>query len=416
MLSHSSSRRARGGITLVLGLIAGTAPFTFAAIQTGSHAAQVFEPFDTNAREDANAYRREERALWGRDGRLSATTHFSGTGGPNGDFDWRVRVLPGGAATVLDTTFAVITDDTQTQTPNGRQRLCQRAQLGDRPGRSARHPWTARLLHRGLGHGAHQREDPRQWSGQSRRRDVANRPGPTRRRRRSGRRARRRRTSDRSGAVVPRGAAGFGAFNAPGQGGGGGESGFSASLNVDARRGAGGGGGRFGADMLLASGCPNQTIIGLDAEDGSDGSISAGSAIAGVGQRPSGGAVGASPFVDANSANDFWGRMVLPAETNCSVNWPAHGRAVAAAAVGMRAGHRASRRRRTSSVSTSSGAVVVRRGLARDLRVGRHRVRRGPVVSTLPAAREAAARTRTASTASAAPAVEDPVGTSCCRR
>jgi len=112
-------------------------------------------------------------------------------------------------------------------------------------------------------------------------------------------------------ASSPRGGAGEGAFGAPNAGGGGGETGWSNTSNVNQRRGAGGGGGRFGADTPLVGfgtvlGPYDQRRIGLDAEKGFDNTAGDNGAVNGPG-GPHGGAIGASPFADANVANDFFG-------------------------------------------------------------------------------------------------------------
>ena len=79
--------------------------------------------------------------------------------------------------------------------------------------------------------------------------------------------------SHRTRRVTERGGSGFGAYQVRLSGGEGGESGWSPeSFNNGQRRGAaGGGGGRFGGDLRLASGCPDETWIGLDAEHGFPG-------------------------------------------------------------------------------------------------------------------------------------------------
>ncbi len=112
----------------------------------------------------------------------------------------------------------------------------------------------------------------------------------------------------------PSGAPGNGAFGAPGAGGSGGETGWSLAAQEDLRRGGGGGGGRFGPDQLATSGSGtfDQSRIGLDAEPGFDNTLATNGAIHGPGPAH-GGAVGASPFVDADPSNDFFGQRFDPA-------------------------------------------------------------------------------------------------------
>ena len=47
---------------------------------------------------------------------LTAGYEFGGTGGPGGNFDWRVTQLPGSGATILNTSFSVIQNEAQTAT------------------------------------------------------------------------------------------------------------------------------------------------------------------------------------------------------------------------------------------------------------------------------------------------------------
>jgi len=74
---------------------------------------QIFQGFDGRPGEDASAFRRDERAIWGRNSALTATSHFLGDGGPGGDFD---RTIRSGETFTLDTTFFSITNEQQTAT------------------------------------------------------------------------------------------------------------------------------------------------------------------------------------------------------------------------------------------------------------------------------------------------------------
>ncbi len=112
-------------------------------------------------------------------------------------------------------------------------------------------------------------------------------------------------------ASSPRGGAGQGAFGLPNAGGQGGEAGWSTSTVVERRRGAGGGGGRTGADVFFNATQFEQRRIGFDAEFGFDRGAAAnqvadnGALSGSVG--PKGGAIGASPFLDGDPTNDFFG-------------------------------------------------------------------------------------------------------------
>lgn len=111
---------------------------------------------------------------------------------------------------------------------------------------------------------------------------------------------------------TPKGEDGRGAFDAQGLGGGGGHSGFKSSADT-LRRPGGGGGGRFGPDVMevIRTTCPDQSVIGMDAENGFPGHPTASDAILGSGTKPQGGARGPQPFGDADASNDFYGLKVV---------------------------------------------------------------------------------------------------------
>jgi hypothetical protein len=130
----------------------------------------------------------------------------------------------------------------------------------------------------------------------------------------------------------PKGANGNGAFNALAIGGVGGESAYQPRWPVDGddshRRPAGGGGGTLGHDFLRPSGivsnytntsqCADQSVVGYDAESGFHGYFPVATDTVSVGaigvitnqSPPVGGAAGPRPFVDSNPENDFWGTML----------------------------------------------------------------------------------------------------------
>ena len=110
---------------------------------------------------------------------------------------------------------------------------------------------------------------------------------------------------------TPKGEDGRGAFDAQGLGGGGGHTAFRSSS--DEVRRPGGGGGRFGPDVLevIRATCPDQTVVGMDAENGFPGHPLANDAILGSGVKPQGGARGPQPFGDGDPTNDFYGLKVV---------------------------------------------------------------------------------------------------------
>jgi len=94
-------------------------------------------------------------------------------------------------------------------------------------------------------------------------------------------------------------------------GGRGGESAFAA-LPAGLRHPGGGGGGVFAAALPLLHPDPfHPSNNGRVARAGSNGSAPASSAVNPL-SAPLGGATGASPFLDGNPANDFWGRRIDP--------------------------------------------------------------------------------------------------------
>jgi hypothetical protein len=117
-------------------------------------------------------------------------------------------------------------------------------------------------------------------------------------------------------ASSPKGGNGFGAFNAADGGGVGGETGWTNfNQQVDSRRGAGGGGGTFGANQpqtgAASLGTWDQSFIGLDAEAGfTNLDVNCNGASSGL-PGPFGGAAGPSPFSDSKTNNNFWGQAVV---------------------------------------------------------------------------------------------------------
>lgn len=251
------------------------------------------------------------RANWGG-GRLKATTGFTGTGGPNGEFDYHV---PTGVTVYLSTTYDVIYGG-----PGGLPVYVQEViggvldlrDLYVAPGAAiyfeGPNPVTihcsgavlieGELVVDGIGASPIFTLDQPQLPAPGAPGRAGGGTGGT--------------GSYLTDQVTPRGGAGFGAFQVSDGGGEGGESGWHPS-SADAgvrRRAAGGGGGRFGHDQLTVLGCGDQTIYGLDVESGfvghDEGTSSQGPHL------PYGGHVGPSPFgATTDRADDFHGLALL---------------------------------------------------------------------------------------------------------
>lgn len=119
---------------------------------------------------------------------------------------------------------------------------------------------------------------------------------------------------------TPKGGDGNGAFEVPGAGGRGGETGFApgGTCDKDNRRGAGGGGGRFGPDIeYIFNGnfVACQSLVGMDGEPGFIGSPDGTGAITQT-QAAQGGDLAPSPFTDARDDNDFFGAVLTAPDIN----------------------------------------------------------------------------------------------------
>ncbi len=292
----------------------------------------------TGSQEDTTSTLGDPPADWGND-ELKAAFNFGGTGGPGGHFFYHVRPIANGT-TVLNTTFQLITSDDQQFTEaviNGQvdvERLTvdQGATLEIR----GPNPCVIRvsgevhingkiILKGGNNAGVNSYCSANVPAAGATGNAGGGRGGQG---------------SYLTTQSTPQGERGFGPFNSPGGGGGGGEA--SVFLTPESGGAAGGGGGAFAIDVpriltngttfgALSPGCPDQTIIGLDAENGAEGSQLQGVIGAlGLGAHPVGGRKGPRPFVDLNPAdptlaaldddtgspyqaffhlNDFWGTM-----------------------------------------------------------------------------------------------------------
>lgn len=265
----------------------------------------------------------ETRAIW-NGGMLTASFGaFTGSGGPGGDFDWQIgNDLPAAQPPViLDTTFSIITNTQQT---------AQQAVInGQVDVRNFTVKANGTLILQGPNPCRIQASGAVQIDGKIQLRggnnpgvasfNTTNTPEPGAPGQVGGGRGGT--GNPLTTQSSPMGGPGFGAFNAPGGGGGGGESGYNPDVNGNFRRAAGGGGGALGTDALIPNGvtpntgpyvnvnlCPNQTVIGLDVEQGFPGAPQASGALH-PGVQPVGGAKGPRPFTDGDATNDFWGTM-----------------------------------------------------------------------------------------------------------
>ncbi len=252
--------------------------------------------------EDEAAVFEEPSAQWG-DGRLKAVNGFAGTGGPGGEFDWRI---PAGTSLVLDATSGTIVGG-----PNFDGSLQQAVVDGlvdvrdfvVESGASLRIEGAMGLHLRASGDvriegridvcGFDASQPPSLDPGSH---PSMGAPGAG--------------GGGRGGLASPEpaqssaaGGHGEGSFGVPMMGGCGGESGYG-SGGFDKTLAGGGGGGVFS---------PKQSGLnpGLEALPGEKGSSLAKGAQTGQ-MQPKGGVVGSSPFQDGDPSNDFFGARIDP--------------------------------------------------------------------------------------------------------
>lgn len=247
-----------------------------------------------------------------------------GAGGPGGQFDWKIgNDMPGQPVTfVLDTSYAVITNDSQTlmETVIGGRVDVRNMTITADGVLEIRGPnpcvvqATGSIRIDGVILAKGQNNFGVATLNTTNIQEIGGAGGPG---------------GGRGGLGNPRtqmssasGGPGFGAFDSAGRGGEGGESAYNPNFPGDSddahRRPAGGGGGTFGHDFLRpvgivagyanANGCPDQQQNGYDAESGFSGYGGAIGVVTG-GSPPRGGAPGPRPFMDSDPANDFWGTM-----------------------------------------------------------------------------------------------------------
>lgn len=298
----------------------------------------VLETFDSNTNEDTTASFSEPRAEWGANGELRARFSFTGTGGPNGTFDWYIAA---GQDVIFNTTNTTITGGVlsiafDANFPNNPSNLPVASFLPTGSLTIVGGIVDVRNFYIEEG-GTLKIEGPNPFvllasgdvwirgqviaSGNSNlgvnTLNTTNIPEPGSPGHAGGGRGGT--GSPLTTASTPRGGNGFGAFGVPDAGGQGGETGWSVSAAIERRRGAGGGGGRLGPDVAYLNppapgaggGLFEQRRIGYDAEPGFDrGSTSTqvadNGAITGD-AGPFGGGVGPAPFADPDTSNNFFG-------------------------------------------------------------------------------------------------------------
>lgn len=304
-----------------------TEPFTVGGTAAGSN-------------EDTTALLDAPPAQWGN-GELKATFNFGGTGGPGGAFVYRVRALPGNGSTVFNTTFQSIqNEDSSLSEPCVNGQIDVKDFIVDANGvfevrgpnpcvirASGKVDINGRIFMRGA--------NSRGVVSFSTANLPENGASGTAGGGRGGTGSPLATQSD------PKGESGFGAFGLINGGGQGGES----SVSTASGRSAGGGGGSLAVDqprLLTATtqnlACPEQTIIGLDAEDGSNGQAGVVGALHPGVSPPIGGKKGPRPFTNLNPLDpiiaaldddvgsgtnpsaptvglfhidDFWGSMII---------------------------------------------------------------------------------------------------------
>lgn len=280
--------------------------------------------------EDTTTVLTDPRATWGQNGILRAGFAFDGTGGPTnppGNFNWKIGNDQPPSNTnhptiILDTSFSIINNDNQTAQEtvvNGRVDIHDlHVTASGTLVIQGPNPCTILVAGSALIEGEINLRGNNNLSVATL--NTTNQPEPG--------------ASGKAGGgtggtgnyltsqSTPAGGPGFGAWNVAGGGGAGGESAYDPhwpNSSDQFRRPAGGGGGTFGHDFLRpklivtnyqnVNSCPDQQVIGYDAEQGFPGYPGAIGVLSGA-SPPQGGLPGARPFFDNDPTNDFWGTML----------------------------------------------------------------------------------------------------------
>jgi len=297
---------------------------SFTVVNTGQGVDEYKEEFATTANADQTSQATNPaapRAQWGG-GSLAPNFDFAGTGGPpDGQFDYEIGSSVVGSQPenpIIDTTFTLITDSTQSRTEAVVDGIVDVRNFIINQGSSLTvlGPNTLKiyasgtvrlegsLIVRGTNNKGVATLNTTCTPETGADGNAGGGKGGT--------------ASYLTTQSTPKGEDGYGAFDQPGLGGGGGHTSFK-NISDELRRPGGGGGGRLGFDQLEVpttarpGPCPDQTVVGLDAEPGFPGTPNSNDAILGAGVKPIGGPRGPRPFGDDNSANDFYGLMVLNA-------------------------------------------------------------------------------------------------------
>ncbi len=298
------------------------------ALDPGAGSDEILELFTIGGNlpgslEDTTIASGQPRANWSGDlspGALSASFAFSGTGGPNGDFDVRVRA---GQTVFINTDADSILGgpdgNPTTEVPIISGVLDVNDFIVDSGGRVVfLGSNTATILATGsvmiagevnLNGGDNAGDGTLNTTNQPEEGAAGQAGGG------SGGQG-----SFLTAQSTPVGGRGNGAFDVPGLGGLGGETGYSSPSGTNGkerRRGAGGGGGRLGQDVrfdfddglggLGFFRC--QALIGMDAEPGFSGSLDGMGAVSQA-TFAMGGAMSPFPFLDASDNNDFFGTLL----------------------------------------------------------------------------------------------------------
>ena len=291
---------------------------SFQVVNQGTGVDEIFENFSTTAQADQTSQATNPaapRAQWGN-GTLAPNFDFAGTGGPpDGQFDYEIGSSVVGSQPenpIIDTTFTLITDTTQSRTEAVVDGVVDVRNFTINLGSSLTvlGPNTLKiyasgtvlingaLIVRGTNNKGVATLNTTCTPETGADGNAGGGKGGT--------------ASYLTTQSTPKGEDGYGAFDQPGLGGGGGHTAYRLSSD-EVRRPGGGGGGRLGADVMEVSRptCPDQTVVGLDGEAGFPGHPNASDAILGAGVKPRGGDKGPRPFGDNDSNNDFYGIKVM---------------------------------------------------------------------------------------------------------
>jgi hypothetical protein len=291
---------------------------SFQVVSLGTGADEVNENFTTSLGADETSQATNPaapRAEWGG-GTLAPNFDFAGTGGPpDGQFDYEIGSSVVGSQPenpIIDTTFTLITDVTQSRTQAVVDGIVDVRNFTINQGSSLTvlGPNTLKiyasgtvridgsLIVRGTNNKGVATLNTTCTPETGADGNAGGGKGGT--------------ASYLTTQSTPKGEDGYGAFDQPGLGGGGGHTSYRLSSD-EVRRPGGGGGGRLGADVMEVARptCPDQSAVGLDGENGFPGTPNSNDAILGAGVKPVGGTKGPRPFGDDDSNNDFYGLKVM---------------------------------------------------------------------------------------------------------